>query len=90
VSGEKFEKISQDRSFSIINRLFIETVRLFLKFILGIENFLENRLDISLKFFISIGFFQFQPAHLYLAAGSSSSLWLTLGVQNTVSAGPNF
>jgi hypothetical protein len=64
VSGEKFEKISQNPSFSIINRLLIETVQLFLKFILGIENFLEKRSDISLKFFISIGFFQFQSAHL--------------------------
>jgi hypothetical protein len=64
VSGEKLEKISQNPSFSIIYRLFIETVRLFLKFILRIEKFLENRLDISLKFFISIGFFQFQQVHL--------------------------
>jgi hypothetical protein len=51
VFGEKFEKISQNPSFSIINWLFIEIVQLFLKFILGIDNFLENRSDLSLKFF---------------------------------------
>ena len=64
MSGKKFEKINQNPNFSIIIQLFIETIRLFLKFILGIENFLEYRSDISLKFFISISFFQFQPAHL--------------------------
>jgi hypothetical protein len=56
-----------------MNRLFIEIVRLFLKFILGIENFLENKADISLKFFISIGSsvtsYQFFPI---VDAGSSA------------------
>jgi hypothetical protein len=50
MSREKFEKISQNPSFSIINWLFIEIARLFLKFILGIQNYIENRLDISQKF----------------------------------------
>jgi hypothetical protein len=57
---EKYEKISQNPSLSIINQLFIESVWLF-KFIVGIKKIQQNRSDISMKFFISISFFQFQP-----------------------------
>ena len=59
IQWEKFEKISQNPSLSIINRLFIQIIRLFLKFILRIEKFIEYRSDISLKFFISIVFSNF-------------------------------
>jgi hypothetical protein len=41
-SGEKFEPFSQNPYFSIINQLFNEIIRLFLKFLLEIENFIEN------------------------------------------------
>jgi hypothetical protein len=62
ISKEKFELTSQNPS--INNQLFIEIIRLFLDFLLEIENFSENRSVISLKFFISTDFFQFQLVHL--------------------------
>jgi hypothetical protein len=52
VSGEKFEPTNQNPNFSIINWLFSEIIQLFLKFLLEIENLIENRPDISLKFFL--------------------------------------
>jgi hypothetical protein len=63
-SGEKFEPISKNPCLFIINRLFNEINRLFLEFLLEIENFIENRLDISLKFFISTGYFQISTGYL--------------------------
>jgi hypothetical protein len=63
-SGEKFEPISTNPYLSIINRLFNEINRLFLEFLLEIENFIENRSDISLKFFISTGYFQISTGYL--------------------------
>jgi hypothetical protein len=63
-SGEKFEPISTNPYLSIINRLFDEINQLFLEFLLEIENFIENRSDISLKFFISTGFFQNSTGYL--------------------------
>jgi hypothetical protein len=53
VSGEKFELTNQNANFFTNNRLFIDIIWLFLDFLLEIENFLENMLAISLKFFIS-------------------------------------
>jgi hypothetical protein len=64
MSREKFEPTDQNPNFSIINRLFNEIICLFLEFLLEIGNFIENLLDISMKFLISIGFFQFQQTHL--------------------------
>jgi hypothetical protein len=63
-SREKFEPISTNPYLSIINRLFNEINRLFLEFLLEIENFIENRSDISLKFFISTGYFQISTGYL--------------------------
>jgi hypothetical protein len=63
-SGEKFEPISTNPYLSIINRLFNEINRLFLEFLLEIENFIENRSDISLKFFISTDYFQISTGYL--------------------------
>jgi hypothetical protein len=63
-SGEKFEPISTNPYLSILNRLFNEINRLFLEFLLEIENFIENRLDINLKFFISTGYFQISTGYL--------------------------
>jgi hypothetical protein len=63
-SGEKFEPINTNSYLSIINRLFNEINRLFLEFLLEIENFIENRSDISLKFFISTGYFQISTGYL--------------------------
>jgi hypothetical protein len=63
-SGEKFEPISTNPYLSIINRLFNEINRIFLEFLLEIENFIENRSDISLKFFISTGYFQISTGYL--------------------------
>jgi hypothetical protein len=60
-SGEKFGPISINPYLSIINRLFNEINQLFLEFLLEIENFIENRLDISLKFFISTGYLITKP-----------------------------
>jgi hypothetical protein len=56
VSGKKFKKTSQNPNFSIIDWLFIEIIRLFLEFLLGINFFLENRLDISMKFLFQLAF----------------------------------
>ena len=63
-SGEKFEPISPNPYLSIINRLFNKIIRLFLEFLLEIENFIENWSDISLKFFIWIGYFQISTGYL--------------------------
>jgi hypothetical protein len=63
-SGEKFEPVSTNPYLSIINRLFNEINQLFLEFLLEIENFIENRSDISLKFFISTGYFQISTSYL--------------------------
>jgi hypothetical protein len=63
-SGEKFEPISTNPYLSIINRLFNEINRLFLKFLLEIEIFIENWSDISLKFFISTGYLQISTGYL--------------------------
>jgi hypothetical protein len=63
-SGEKFEPINTNPYLSIINRLFDEINRLFLEFLLEIEIFIENRSDISLKFFISTGYFQISTGYL--------------------------
>jgi hypothetical protein len=63
-SGEKFEPISTNPYLSIINRLFNEINRLFLEFLLEIENFIENQSNISLKFFISTGYFQISTGSL--------------------------
>jgi hypothetical protein len=62
-SGEKFEPVSTNPYLSI-NRLFDEINRLFLEFLLEIEIFIENRSDISLKFFISTGYFQISTGYL--------------------------
>ena len=64
MSREKFEPTGQNPNFSIINRLFNEIIWLFLEFLLEIGNFIKKLLDISLKFLISIGSFQFQQTHL--------------------------
>jgi hypothetical protein len=63
-SGEKLEPINTNPYLSIINRLFNEINRLFLKILLEVENFIENRSDISLKFFISTGYFQISTGYL--------------------------
>ena len=62
ISKEKFELTSQNPF--INNQLFFEIIQLFLDFLLKIENFPEHRSFISLKFFISTDFFQFQLTHL--------------------------
>jgi hypothetical protein len=59
---EKFEPISPNPYLSIINWVFNEIIWLFLEFLLEIENFIENQLDISLKFFISTSYFQISPS----------------------------
>jgi hypothetical protein len=61
---EKFELTSQNPNFSTNNQLFIEIIQLFLDVLFEIGFSLENRWAISLKFFISTSFFQFQLAHL--------------------------
>jgi hypothetical protein len=64
---EKFEPISPNPYLSIINWVFNEIIWLFLEFLLEIENFIENQLDISLKFFISTSYFQISPSsHLII------------------------
>jgi hypothetical protein len=63
-SGEKFEPIITNPYLSIINLLFNEINQLFLEFLLEIEIFIENRLDMSLKFFILTGYFQISTGYL--------------------------
>jgi hypothetical protein len=62
--GEKFEPISTNPYLSIINWLFNEIIRLFLEFLLEIEIFIENGSNISMKFFISTGYFQISTGYL--------------------------
>jgi hypothetical protein len=74
-SREKFEPISTNPYLSIINRLFNEINRLFLEFLLEIENFIENRSDISLRT-ISTGYFQISTGYLITKPGFSPDIEL--------------
>jgi hypothetical protein len=69
-------------SSQILTSLFNETIQLFLEFLPERETFLENKLTISVQFFNSTGFFQFQPAHFYPLKDCDFHIW-NLGTLGT-------